>query len=60
MVFVGEQFLLLNSLPRERSFNFAAEWSVQGLTPADLEAAWDYATAHPEEMDQAIQLNAEA
>ena len=27
------------------------------LTPADLEAAWDYAVAHTEEIDQAIQEN---
>jgi uncharacterized protein (DUF433 family) len=29
------------------------------LTPADLEAAWDYASAHPEEIDRAIQENEE-
>ena len=34
--------------------------SIPGLTPADLETAWEYATAHPEEIDQAIRLNAEA
>jgi uncharacterized protein (DUF433 family) len=34
--------------------------SAQGLTPADLEAAWEYATTHPEEIDQTIRLNAEA
>jgi uncharacterized protein (DUF433 family) len=32
--------------------------SVQGLTPADLVAAWEYAATHPEEMDRAIQNNA--
>ena len=31
--------------------------AVQGLTPADLEAAWDYAAANPEEIDQAIRAN---
>jgi uncharacterized protein (DUF433 family) len=29
--------------------------SIPGLTPADLETAWEYATAHPEEIDQAIE-----
>ncbi len=29
------------------------------LTAADLEAAWEYAAAHPEEMDRAIQENEE-
>lgn len=33
--------------------------AVQGLTPADLEAAWDYAAAHPEEIDEAIRANEE-
>jgi uncharacterized protein (DUF433 family) len=33
---------------------------IQGLRPEDLEAAWAYARAHPEEIDQAIRLNAEA
>jgi uncharacterized protein (DUF433 family) len=33
---------------------------VQGLTPADLEAAWEYTDAHPQEIDEAIRLNAEA
>ena len=28
--------------------------AVQGLTAADLEAAWEYAAAHPEEIDEAI------
>jgi uncharacterized protein (DUF433 family) len=31
--------------------------AVQGLTPADLEAAWDYAAAHAVEIDEAIQAN---
>jgi uncharacterized protein (DUF433 family) len=30
------------------------------LAPADLEAAWEYAAAHPEEIEQAIRDNAEA
>jgi uncharacterized protein (DUF433 family) len=29
------------------------------LTPADLKAAWEYAAAHPEEIDQAIRENEE-
>jgi uncharacterized protein (DUF433 family) len=33
--------------------------AVQGLTPADLEAAWEYAAAHAEEIDQAIRANEE-
>jgi uncharacterized protein (DUF433 family) len=33
---------------------------VQGLTQADLEAAWQYAAAHPDEIDEAIRRNAEA
>lgn len=33
---------------------------IQGLTAADLEAAWHYADAHPDEIDEAIRLNAEA
>lgn len=31
--------------------------AVQGLTPADLEAAWEYAVANTEEIDQAIREN---
>jgi uncharacterized protein (DUF433 family) len=31
--------------------------AVQGLTPADLEAAWEYAAANPEEIDHAIREN---
>jgi uncharacterized protein (DUF433 family) len=31
--------------------------AVQGLTPADLEAAWEYATANPAEIDRAISEN---
>jgi uncharacterized protein (DUF433 family) len=33
--------------------------AVQGLTPADLEAAWEYAAANPEEVDRAIRENEE-
>lgn len=33
--------------------------AVLGLTPADLEAAWDYVAANTEEIDQAIQDNEE-
>ncbi len=33
--------------------------AVQGVTPADLEAAWEYAAAHPEEIDEAIRDNEE-
>jgi uncharacterized protein (DUF433 family) len=33
--------------------------AVQGLTPADLEAAWEYAAAHSEEIDEAIRMNEE-
>ena len=32
---------------------------VQGLKPEDLDAAWDYAAAHVDEIDQAIQRNVE-
>ena len=28
-----------------------------GLTPADLETAWEYAAAHADEMDEAIREN---
>jgi uncharacterized protein (DUF433 family) len=28
--------------------------AVQGLTPADLGAAWEYAAANPQEIDRAI------
>jgi uncharacterized protein (DUF433 family) len=31
--------------------------AVQGLTRDDLEAAWEYAAAHVEEIDQAIRDN---
>jgi uncharacterized protein (DUF433 family) len=31
--------------------------AVQGLTPADLEAAWDYAASNPGEIDEAIREN---
>ncbi len=30
-----------------------------GLTPADLEAAWEYAAAHVDEMDEVIRENEE-
>lgn len=30
------------------------------LAPADLEAAWEYAAAHPEEIEQAVRENAKA
>jgi uncharacterized protein (DUF433 family) len=33
--------------------------AVRGLTAADLEAAWEYATAHPQEIDEAIRANEE-
>ena len=33
--------------------------AVQGVTPADLEAAWEYAAAHPDEIDEAIRANEE-
>ena len=33
--------------------------AVQGLTPTDLEAAWEYAAAHAEEIDEAIRVNEE-
>jgi uncharacterized protein (DUF433 family) len=33
--------------------------AVQGLTPADLEAAWEYAGANAEEIDRAIRENEE-
>jgi uncharacterized protein (DUF433 family) len=31
--------------------------AVQGLTRADLEAAWEYAAAHRKEIDEAIRAN---
>ena len=35
--------------------------SIQGgLPPADLEAAWEYAAAHPDEIEEAIRRNTEA
>jgi uncharacterized protein (DUF433 family) len=34
--------------------------SILGLTPADLEAAWDYYAEHPEEIEEVIRRNAEA
>jgi uncharacterized protein (DUF433 family) len=33
--------------------------AVQGVTAADLEAAWDYAEDHREEIDEAIRANEE-
>jgi uncharacterized protein (DUF433 family) len=33
--------------------------AVQGLTPADLEAAWEYAASHADEIDEAIRANEE-
>ncbi len=33
---------------------------IQGLTPEDLQAAWEYQQAHRDEIDRAIRLNAEA
>jgi uncharacterized protein (DUF433 family) len=33
---------------------------VQGLAQADLEAAWEYAAVHPDEIEEAIRKNAEA
>lgn len=33
--------------------------NIQGLTPADLHAAWDYAEAHIDEIEQAIRENEE-
>jgi len=33
--------------------------AVQGLTFVDLEAAWEYAAAHQEEIDEAIRANEE-
>jgi uncharacterized protein (DUF433 family) len=33
--------------------------AVQGLTPGDLEAAWEYVAAHRAEIDQAIRSNEE-
>ena len=33
--------------------------AIQGLTPADLEAALEYASANPDEVDRAIRKNEE-
>ena len=33
--------------------------AIQGLTPADLQAAWEYAKANAAEIDQAIRENEE-
>jgi uncharacterized protein (DUF433 family) len=34
--------------------------NIAGLTPADLEAAWEYYQHNPEEIDEDIRLNQEA
>ena len=34
--------------------------SIQGLTPEDLVAVWDYYDHHPDEIDEFIRRNAEA
>lgn len=34
--------------------------AIQGLTPDDLAAAWDYYARHPAEIEEAIRLNEEA
>ena len=39
------------------------DWILAGyptLIPADLQAAWEYAAAHPAEIEEAIRLNEEA
>jgi hypothetical protein len=33
--------------------------AVEGLTPADLDAAWEYAAAQEQEIDEAIRANEE-
>jgi uncharacterized protein (DUF433 family) len=33
--------------------------AVQGLTRADLQAAWEYAADNPEEIDRAVRQNEE-
>jgi uncharacterized protein (DUF433 family) len=33
--------------------------NIIGLTPYDLEAAWDYYRHHPAEIDEAIRVNEE-
>jgi type III restriction enzyme len=33
---------------------------VQGLTPEDLQAAWEYFESHKDEVERAIRLNIEA
>jgi uncharacterized protein (DUF433 family) len=45
---------------REGMSDAAILADVQGLTLEDLQAAWDYAAAHPEEISRAIRRNAEA
>ena len=34
--------------------------AIQGLTPEDLAAAWDYHASHAAEIEEAIRLNEEA
>ena len=34
--------------------------AIQGLTPDDLAAAWDYYASHREEIEESIRLNEEA
>ena len=34
--------------------------AIQGLTPDDLAAAWDYYAGHTAEIEEAIRLNEEA
>jgi uncharacterized protein (DUF433 family) len=38
----------------------AIQERVQGLSQSELEAAWEYAAAHPKEIEEAIRRNAEA
>ena len=33
--------------------------AIQGLLPADLEAAWEYAAHHPDEIDRDLRQNEE-
>jgi uncharacterized protein (DUF433 family) len=33
--------------------------AIQGLTPTNLEAAWEYHAAHQEEIDETIRANAD-
>jgi len=46
-----------------RNMGKADDWilaGIQNLTREDMQAAWEYAAAHPGEIDEAIRLNAEA